>query len=83
MKVGTGGNLDLSREYHKKLFWPLFYLWWNCPLRIRWFQNICFHKMPGLVHLFSSLPYTLLAWSRDVINSRQIYKSTFSFCHLN
>ena len=23
MKVGTGGNLDLSREYHKKLFGPL------------------------------------------------------------
>ena len=34
MKVGTGGNLDLSREYHKKLFGPLFYSWWNCPLRL-------------------------------------------------
>ena len=33
MKVGTGGNLDLSRKYHKKLFWPLFYSWWNCPLK--------------------------------------------------
>ena len=32
MKVGTGGNLGLSREYHKKLFGPLFYTWWNCPL---------------------------------------------------
>ena len=32
MKVGTGGNLDLSREYHDKLFGPLFYSWWNCPL---------------------------------------------------
>ena len=32
MKVGTGGNLGLSREYNKKLFWPLFYTWWNCPL---------------------------------------------------
>ena len=32
MKVGTGGNLDLSREYHKELFGPLFYSWWNCPL---------------------------------------------------
>ena len=30
MKVGTGGNLDLSREYHKKLFGPLFYTWWIC-----------------------------------------------------
>ena len=33
MMVGTGGNLGLSREYHKKLFGPLFYTWWNCPLR--------------------------------------------------
>ena len=33
MKVGTGGNLDLSREYHKKLFGPLFYSWWNYPLK--------------------------------------------------
>ena len=32
MNVGTGGNLDLSREYHKKLFGALFYSWWNCPL---------------------------------------------------
>ena len=28
----NGGNLGLSREYHKKLFGPLFYTWWNCPL---------------------------------------------------
>ena len=34
MKVGTGGNLGLSREYHMKLFGPLFYPWWNCPLII-------------------------------------------------
>ena len=33
MKVGTGRNLDLSREYHKKLFGPLFHSWWNCPLK--------------------------------------------------
>ena len=32
MKVGTGGTLGLSREYHKQLFGPLFYTWWNCPL---------------------------------------------------
>ena len=32
MKVGTGGNFGLSREYHKQLFGPLFYTWWNCPL---------------------------------------------------
>ena len=29
MKVGTGGNLGLSSEYHKKLFGPLFYTWWK------------------------------------------------------
>ena len=34
MKVGTGGNLGLNREYHKKLFGPLFYPCWNCPLKI-------------------------------------------------
>ena len=34
MKVDTGGNLGLSREYHKKLFGPLSYTWWNCPLTI-------------------------------------------------
>ena len=34
MKVGPGGNLGLSREYHKKLFGPLFYQWSNCPLSI-------------------------------------------------
>ena len=32
MKGGTGENLDLSRDYNKKLFGPLFYSWWNCPL---------------------------------------------------
>ena len=32
MNISTGGNLALSREYHKKLFGPLFYPWWNCPL---------------------------------------------------
>ena len=34
MKVGTGGNLGLSREYHKKLFGPMFYSWYNCPLNL-------------------------------------------------
>ena len=33
MKVGTGGNLGLSREYQKKLFGLLFYPWWNCALK--------------------------------------------------
>ena len=39
MKVGTGTNLDLSREYHKKLFGPLFHSWWNCPLKIIGFAS--------------------------------------------
>ena len=26
MKVGTGGNLDLSREYHKKLYLGLCFI---------------------------------------------------------
>ena len=34
MEVSTGRNLDLSREYRKKLFGPLFYSWWNCPLTL-------------------------------------------------
>ena len=40
VKVGTGGNLSLSREYHKKLFGPLFYTWWNCPLRNAFFDQL-------------------------------------------
>ena len=32
MKVDSGGNLGLSREYPKKLFGHMFYSWWNCPL---------------------------------------------------
>ena len=32
MKVGTGENLGLSREYLKQLLGPPFYTWWNCPL---------------------------------------------------
>ena len=31
MKVGSGGNLGLSREYPKKLFGPV-YSWRNCAL---------------------------------------------------
>ena len=51
MKVGTGGNLGLSREYHKKLFGPLFYSWWNCPLRVGWhFSCFC-----------SNLPWTTIS----------------------
>ena len=42
MKVGTGGNLGLSREYHKKLFGPLFYTWWNCPLMLTTLNNTIF-----------------------------------------
>ena len=35
MKVGSGGNLGLKREYPKKLFGPMFYSWWNCTLNTR------------------------------------------------
>ena len=34
MKVGSDGNLGLSREYPEKLFGPLFYSLWNCPLSL-------------------------------------------------
>ena len=34
MKVGSGGNLGLSSEYHKKLFGPLFYSRCNRPLTL-------------------------------------------------
>ena len=34
MTVCSGGSFGLSREYHKKLFGPMFYSWWNCPLRM-------------------------------------------------
>ena len=27
IKVGSGGNLGLSREYSKKIYGPMFYLW--------------------------------------------------------
>ena len=48
MKVGTGGNLGLSREYHKKLFGPLFYPWWNCPLtRAAWWKAV--HNLSGIL----------------------------------
>ena len=31
IKVGSGGDLGLSREYPKKLLGSKFYSWWNCP----------------------------------------------------
>ena len=34
MQVGSGGNLGVSREYPKKLFGPMFYSRWNCPLKV-------------------------------------------------
>ena len=34
MKVVTGGYLGPIREYHKRLFGPLFYPWWNCTLML-------------------------------------------------
>ena len=39
MKVGSGGNLGLSREYPKKLSGPLFHSWWKCPLIRGAFHN--------------------------------------------
>ena len=33
MEVGSCGDLDMSRVYPKTLFGPMFYSWWNCPLR--------------------------------------------------
>ena len=32
MKAGSSGDLDLSREYSKKLFEHMFYSWCNSPL---------------------------------------------------
>ena len=32
MKVGSGGNLGLSREYDTQLFRPMFHSRYNCPL---------------------------------------------------
>ena len=32
IKVGSGGNLGLSREYFKKLYGPMFCSWCNFPL---------------------------------------------------
>ena len=34
MEVGSCGVLDMSQVYHKTLFGPMFYSWWNCPLRV-------------------------------------------------
>ena len=34
MKVGSGGNLGLRREFPKKPFRPMFYSWWNCSLKL-------------------------------------------------
>ena len=53
MKVGTGGKLGLSREYHKKLFGPVlsmaelsFNFWYNqqmvVPPVFVFFRNIKF-----------------------------------------
>ena len=34
VKVGSGGNLGLRKEYFKELFGPIFYSCCNCPLSI-------------------------------------------------
>ena len=33
MTVGSCGVLDLSRVYPKTPFEPMFYSWWNCPVK--------------------------------------------------
>ena len=33
MEVGSCWDLDMSRVYPKTLIGPMFYSWWNCPLR--------------------------------------------------
>ena len=33
LKVGSGVHLGLSRTYANNLFGPMFYSWWNCPLK--------------------------------------------------
>ena len=33
MEVGGCGVLDMSRVYPKTPFGPMFYSWWNCPLK--------------------------------------------------
>ena len=70
MKVGTGGNLGLSREYHKKLFGPLFYPWWNCPLTsfflyVSSFEHNCIAVMTvtsnGLAS-YPAIPHNSIIW---------------------
>ena len=34
VKVGYGGNLDLSSDDLKKLFGLMFYTWWDGPLKM-------------------------------------------------
>ena len=44
MEVGSCGDLDMSRVYPKTLFRPMFYSWWNCPLRNFTFEIINYFK---------------------------------------
>ena len=70
MKVGTGGNLDLSREYHMKLFGPLFYTWWNCPLNFAKLtfktlsQTVIFLRYSSRLNLFRQLCYQAMDQGR-------------------
>ena len=56
MEFGSGGNIDSSRECHKKLVGPMPYSWWNCPLRIPSFAGI---KLNLLQHIRDVLGYLL------------------------
>ena len=51
MKVGSAGNLGLSREYSLKLFGPMFYSWWNCPLKT-WPPGVLFAMFDKLHRLW-------------------------------
>ena len=47
MKDGSGGNLDSNRKYCRKLFWPMFYSWCNCPLKPWYFQQYLYSLAMG------------------------------------
>ena len=70
MKVGSGGNLSLSREYSKKLFGPMFYSCCNCPLRTHLYKVVGFinsyityddftHILPGKKGCLNSIELVL------------------------
>ena len=68
MKVGSGRNLGLSREYSMKPFVLMLYSWCNCPLkgksniRTIWIQN-------ELIHVIQDLPQTRVLHSPVMANT--------------